>query len=426
MNNFRIEGLTINKVGPFEKLNLIFPEKPTPYENKAEIHILTGENGTGKTTLLECLIESIPHNNNNRNLIQKFHNQDANISVNFVNQNLFGDDSSLIQFSKTNYPNSIISFSEKLSTNIKNDCAFFAYSGFRKVNNAIIHSITEINSNPSENALNFENNTSSELIFNWIANTKTRESLAFRKNDTVKMERYSRAIKKIELAISEITQQNVKIDLEDDPLAVVFYVEGEKRNLDVLPDGFKSIFSWIADLLMRLDKMNWVDDLDIFERNFILFLDEIDIHLHVAWQRRILLVVQSLFPNAQIFISTHSPFVVGSVDGAYIYKFIKEGQNTILASNYPKITEDALSYDYILEEMFDISTRFGVEVEKSLVEFSTLRNKILNGKITSEEEGEFMKLIHALATQSRELENIVGSELRQIKRITQKDFFETV
>ena len=58
----------------------------------------------------------------------------------------------------------------------------------------------------------------------------------------------------------------------------------------------------------------------IIEKNLILFLDEIEVHLHPAWQRKVLPVVQKLFKNSQIFISTHSPFVVNSVDDAWVYK----------------------------------------------------------------------------------------------------------
>ena len=56
MENFRIESLEINKIGAFEHIKMDFPKKTDP--EKAEIHILTGENGTGKTTVLEVLVES--------------------------------------------------------------------------------------------------------------------------------------------------------------------------------------------------------------------------------------------------------------------------------------------------------------------------------------------------------------------------------
>ena len=58
MENFRIESLEINKIGAFEHLKMDFPKKKDP--EKAEIHILTGENGTGKSTVLEVLAHCIP------------------------------------------------------------------------------------------------------------------------------------------------------------------------------------------------------------------------------------------------------------------------------------------------------------------------------------------------------------------------------
>src|SRR5438132_1490018 len=53
MEDLRITGLVINNVGVFEHLDLSFKKKSL--KDKAEIHIFTGENGTGKTTLLEAL-----------------------------------------------------------------------------------------------------------------------------------------------------------------------------------------------------------------------------------------------------------------------------------------------------------------------------------------------------------------------------------
>ena len=62
MENFRIESLEINKIGAFEHLKMDFPKKKDP--EKAEIHILTGENGTGKSTVLEAL-SSLGYQNRN-------------------------------------------------------------------------------------------------------------------------------------------------------------------------------------------------------------------------------------------------------------------------------------------------------------------------------------------------------------------------
>ena len=104
----------------------------------------------------------------------------------------------------------------------------------------------------------------------------------------------------------------------------------------------------MADLLMLIDRVKLEYDTPVFERNFILFLDEIEVHMHPAWQRKILPAVQKLFPNAQIFISTHSPFVVGSVDGAWIHKLVKPNGDSQLAEGFPVLSEDARSYQYWL------------------------------------------------------------------------------
>ena len=198
-------------------------------------------------------------------------------------------------------------------------------------------------------------------------------------------------------------------------LNVVVEVDGETLDFNLLPDGLKSIVSWIADLLMRMDRVYWENDLPVFERSFILFLDEIEVHMHPAWQRKILPAAQRLFPNAQIFVSTHSPFVVGSVDGAWIHKLVKPNGDSQLAEGYPKISEDAKSYGYWLNEVFGIRTQFGPEVQHSFDAFYALRNRVLqheNGTTTEQ----FLHSGRALANQSSELNQIIEMEIRQVNR----------
>ncbi|MCY7356812.1 MAG: AAA family ATPase, partial [Rudanella sp.] len=55
---FAIRRLEANQIGPFARLAIDFPEKSV--KGKAEIHILTGENGTGKSTVLQMLAACVP------------------------------------------------------------------------------------------------------------------------------------------------------------------------------------------------------------------------------------------------------------------------------------------------------------------------------------------------------------------------------
>ena len=156
-----------------------------------------------------------------------------------------------------------------------------------------------------------------KIFFQWIANTIAKRLIAKGKGNISKSEYFRNSIIYIESAISAIIEKPILFEI-DDNFNVLLKMDGLVLHFDAQSDGLKSLIIWLGDLLMRMDRLKWKDNLSISERNFILFLDEIEVHLHPAWQRKILPVVQKFFKNAQIVISTHSPFVVGSVDGAWI------------------------------------------------------------------------------------------------------------
>jgi predicted ATP-binding protein involved in virulence len=417
----RITKIHLQNIGAFEDETIGFLEKTI--SDRAEIHILTGENGTGKSTILYALAS-----------IQEVH-------VDLKNRFRFSDERSLFRLSLDNGSELKYSYSNagylSLTTDRKSplyssyihkinnyqitnfEFAFFAYSGYRNIASTQIGPIQELTVNPFENSLDFKQSVNPSLFMQWVANNKTKEALELIKNGKGNADRYRKSVTRIENAIAEIINQKIEFVLETDPLNVVIKVEDKILSFDVLPDGLKSIISWIADLLMRMDRIKWTTDVEVLDRNFVLFLDEIDVHLHPAWQRKILPAVQKLFKNAQIFVSTHSPFVVGSVDGAWIHKLVLDGKGNSRAQT-PKLSEDGESYQLILKEVFDIEKRFGLETEADLDQFNRLKTGILQKQPV--DKPAFLQLARHLAEQSIELSTIIGSELRQLSRITQEEF----
>lgn len=417
MDNFRISRLEINQIGPFGHLTVDFPEKPTGMADRAEVHILTGENGTGKTTVLEMLArpwKALPYPTN---LMGKDRTDRSSFSIS-CSDGLIGCNGDGRMF-HNELPKTFAYRENFLRGKFSPyTVAFFAYSGHRQMMRSQINSIQELSGHPFEEALNFQSSIQPELILQWIANTIAKESIAKNQSDEGAAQRFRGTISNLESTISEITGNPIRFKLAYEPLNVVVEVAGETLDFNLLPDGLKSIVSWIADLLMRMDRVKWENDTPVFERNFILFLDEIEVHLHPAWQRKILPAVQGLFPNAQIFISTHSPFVVGSVDGAWIHKFVKPNGDSQLAGP-PILSEDALSFRYWLGEIFDIKKEFGEGAERQLDEFYRLRDSLLvNG--TPQEREQFVRLADQLSVQSREMESIVSWELRQFNKRVQQ------
>ncbi|WP_428664696.1 AAA family ATPase [Runella sp.] len=415
MDNFRIESLQINEIGPFQYLKIDFPVKKDP--DKAEIHILTGENGTGKSTILEVLIYASALKQDNSNIYKKTWNAKYSFIIEDSEKGLFKFPASQSQFQEL----SIRMRKYLLDEELERDIVFFAYAGYRRVANIKITGVQEMLDFPLDKANDFTNSINPQNLIQWLVNIQTRELIVKGKGDTAKAKQYRSTIEIIENALGEIIESEVKFDLEEEPLGIKIKVDGQSLNFDQLPDGLKSMVSWMGDLLMRMDRLKWVNNTPVLERNFILLLDEIEVHLHPAWQRKILPVVQKLFKNAQIFISTHSPFVVGSVDGAWVHRFIKKDGYSVLAGE-PILSEDAKSYDYILEEIFGVKERFGVDVERKLAEFQSLKKEILKNPETAVPV-RFRKLIGELMNQnSVEIESIIGMELRQLKRLTNQDF----
>lgn len=423
MSMLRITQLELQQIGPFGDLTLNFPEKPAGMEDKAEIHILTGENGTGKSTTLET-ITAIVRGKDNEAAFYRLRRSDnmktkllfsPHCQVSYYTSRVKDED---VLFKDTiDYNTLTKNFHRPYDEYPKQvfGVAFFAYSGHRRFDQTSIVGIKEITSHPFEHALDFQKSIGHENILQWIANNITKSLLAKGKGNSTLAKSYLDTVEKLKDAIGSIIQKKIDFDIDESDLKVWIVVGGEKLEFNQLPDGLKSIISWIADLLMRMDRVKWENDTPVFDRNFILFLDEIEVHMHPAWQRKILPVVQKLFPNAQIFISTHSPFVVGSVDGAWIHKLVKPNGDSKLAEGYPKLSEDGNSFRYWLDEVFDVSAEFGIGAENQLKEFYALRDEVLK----SNDENLNKKLLskgRELAEQSTELHQIIEMELRQLNR----------
>ncbi|MCU0468445.1 MAG: AAA family ATPase [Arcicella sp.] len=399
MKNCRIAYLEIDNFGVFEHLRIDFSKDKKDPEN-AEIHILTGENGTGKTTILECLtikFDDKPGKTTNTNFSK---GKDRENVFRFGIENSHKRDKYIINQQK------------ELEQRETYEFAAFCYAGYRKISGIKVIGPQRIEDSPLKDSLNFSKSINPHNLIQWIVNTKTNELNSKGRGDFEKAKLFKKTLEILENVISDIINQSVLFDI-DDNFDVLLIIDELSLPFDVMPDGLKSMTLWLGDLLMRMDRIKWKDDLPIFERNFILFLDEIEVHLHPAWQRKILPVVQKLFKNAQIFISTHSPFVVGSVDGAWVHKLKKEGAYAVLDGE-PTLSSDGKTFVQILADTFDITSLFGEQNERKILKFKAIKDLILSGQ--QYDETEFNTLIDELSKESRALENLISMEIKQINK----------
>ncbi|HCM1976366.1 TPA: ATP-binding protein [Salmonella enterica subsp. houtenae serovar 47:z36:-] len=124
-------------------------------------------------------------------------------------------------------------------------------------------------------------------------------------------------IESINCDLKELFEDDsIKMDFDLDKLKIYLLQDNkEPFGLDKLSSGFSSILSIYTDLLIKAE----LDKISKHDMAGIVLIDEIDAHLHVTLQKKVFSFFSSSFPQIQFIVSTHSPFVIQSVSDAIIF-----------------------------------------------------------------------------------------------------------
>ncbi len=100
---------------------------------------------------------------------------------------------------------------------------------------------------------------------------------------------------------------------------------GTSVNIEDLSDGYRSILSMMLELIRQMvqcyGKSNIFDkDCKTVKMPGVVFIDEVDVHLHASWQRKIGLWLTEHFPRIQFIVSTHSALICQSAENGSIWK----------------------------------------------------------------------------------------------------------
>ena len=143
--------------------------------------------------------------------------------------------------------------------------------------------------------------------------------------------------------------------------------DGADVPFDSLSGGEQAFFLLAADLARRL--MLESPDMPMDEAPGIVCIDEIELHLHPAWQKRILKTLMDTFPACQFIVSTHSPQVIGGVEAHHV-RLLESAENGVRTVSQPIATKGRDS-NYVLEGILDTPERDD-DVSKLFDEFDRL------------------------------------------------------
>jgi hypothetical protein len=116
--------------------------------------------------------------------------------------------------------------------------------------------------------------------------------------------------------------------------------------------GYQTMIAWVLDLVKRMVE-RYPGSPDPLAEPAIVLVDEIDLHLHPDWQRRIIAHLTKYFPNTQFIVTAHSPLIVQSAEEINLVILKKEGESVHIEQ--PKIrTFRGWTVEEILTDLMDL------------------------------------------------------------------------
>ncbi len=159
--------------------------------------------------------------------------------------------------------------------------------------------------------------------------------------------------------------KNLELKFNDETFQFSICQSGrEPFDFNTMSSGYAAVFDIINDLIIRMEAQSGLRT--EFDMEGLVLVDEIETHLHLELQKKILPVLTKLFPNIQFIITTHSPFILSSLDNAVIYDL----ENKTLVENglknlpYEGIVEGYFEVDKLSEELREKYERYKVLVSK--------------------------------------------------------------
>jgi energy-coupling factor transporter ATP-binding protein EcfA2 len=168
-----------------------------------------------------------------------------------------------------------------------------------------------------------------------------------------------KTLDEIARALSEVVRRKVTFDVPVGEHMPTIFVDGEAIPLPLLGEGMRSTFAWLSDLLVRLHRLSWADTTrSPLEQDFWLILDEIDESLHPTMQAHIYPALRALFPNARIYATTHSPFVIASAAEGVVFAIRPGKDHKVRGQVKPRPLQPGESLELVTDDVFGAPSGF--------------------------------------------------------------------
>lgn len=346
MRRFRMERLyitklTINKVRHLKNISIPLSE------NQIKHLILTGKNGSGKTSVVEALA---------RYLDKIFTGE---------RENAFRNCQKELDIKLNNKIESIPELADKYHYILAYYDAARVFQAERprqieKVKLQDYYGLTEF---PRKEFVKY------------LLDLKMTEALARNNNKTEKADEIQTWFAKLEQLLKQIFDDKT-VELEFDEETFEFHIlqhGKEPFDFNTLSSGYQAVLDIILDIIMRMQ--NQTQRSFDFNLPGIVLIDEIETHLHLELQKNIMPFLTAIFPNIQFIVTSHSPFILNSIRNVVIYDLEK---NLLVENGLDNVPYDGIVEGYFGADKLSDALKQKFERYKTLVKKKCLSDEELN------------------------------------------------
>lgn len=140
---------------------------------------------------------------------------------------------------------------------------------------------------------------------------------------------------------------------------VFIKIENQKRELSDLSSGFTSLLKIIQSIVAGYSY--FTNEQQIANVRGVVLIDEIESHLHNEWQIKIVPLLKKLFPNTTFFITTHSSLVISQLEQGEAYRLVRSKEDGVVYGKMIDYPSNASFVDLLNEA-------FGVDLNKKKIE----------------------------------------------------------
>lgn len=209
-----------------------------------------------------------------------------------------------------------------------------------------------------------------EWLLKYLLDLKTTQALA-QTSSNVNIEKIDKIkawfVRFENLLKNLFADETLALDFDIDNFQ--FYIKTKNREpfkFNQMSSGYSAVLNIVADLMLRMER----NITTTYDLQGIVLIDELETHLHLDLQKRILPFLTELFPKIQFIITTNSPFILNSADNTIIYDL----ENSITIEDGLK----NLPFSGVVEGYFNIDT-LSVELKEKFDRYKQLsKNDMLD------------------------------------------------